>query len=171
MNSELSTRDTAISGRENAFTAILPLMKGFNASGIAELKVEYLTTPLEVHWIQPRSETGVTVDGDLFVDGNLHYTTITSPYWAACRFNTAGAVLVQKGEHDITCAKLGSDSAYGISYPAHPDGVNAVILLTSTEFHTCYRSQTSTGVRVYVRGSTNAGSNQGDGDVNVVILK
>ena len=80
-------------------------------------------------------------------------------------------VLVQKGEHDITCAKLGSDTAYDISYPAHPDGVNAVILLSSTEFHTCYRLQTSTGVRVYVRGSTNAGSNQGDGDVNLVILK
>ena len=79
---------------------------------------------------------------------------------------------MQKGEHEITSAKVGSDTAYDISYPAHPDGVNAVILLSSTESHTCYRSQTSTGFRVYIRGSTNAGTNQGDGDVvNVVNLK
>ncbi len=126
-----SSLTTLLAAQENSFAAVLPLMKGFNASGDTELKVDYLNTTLEVDWIRARTATGVTVDDDLFVDGHLHYTTITSPYWVACNFIADGTISHQKGEYDIGIAKRGADTAYDGTFPEHPDGDKYLVLLTS----------------------------------------
>ena len=123
--------------------------------------------------IRPLSNPGVTVDGDLFVDGHLHYTTITqppSPYWAGGNFNTSGEVFAQKGIHAMTVTKVGTDSAYDVVFPAHPDGARFTCLHASTEYHSSIRSQTSVGFRIYTRKSNNAGGVEGTGEVSLVVL-
>ncbi len=179
-NSDITTRALTVGGssltsllaaQENSFTAVLPLMKGFNASGDAELKVDYLNTTLETDWIRARTATGVTIDDDLFVDGHLAYTTIDSPYWVAANCSANGTISHQKGAHDIGIVKRSGDTAFNVSFPAHPEGDKYLVLTSSSEFHIIYRSQTSTSLIIYLRGSTNAGATQGDGSFNIAILK
>ena len=96
-----------LAAKGNDFGVVLPLTKGVTTSGDAELKLEYLVTPLEVNWIRPRSEAGIAIDGDLFVDGHLHYTSITSPFWAAGRVNgITSTILSSKGRHDFTFERI-----------------------------------------------------------------
>ncbi len=160
-----------LAAQENSFAAVLPLIKGFNASGDAELKVDYLNTTLETDWIRARTATGVTIDDDLFVDGHLAYTTIDSPYWVAANCSANGTISHQKGKHDIGIVKRSGDTAFNVSFPAHPEGDKYMVIISSSEFHIIYRSQTSTSLILYLRGSTNAGASQGDGSFNIAILK
>ncbi len=162
---------TLLAAQENSFTAVLPLMKGFNASGDAELKVDYLNTTLETDWIRARTAIGVTIDDDMFVDGHLAYKTIDSPYWVACNCSANGTISFQKGKHAIVVAKRGGDIAYDVSFPEHPEGDKYMVIISSTEYHTFYRSQSSTGFILYLRGSTNGTVAQGDGSFNIAILK
>ncbi len=126
-----SSLTTLLAAKENDFTAVLPLAKGFNTSGEAELKVEYSSTPLEVNYIRPHSEPGVTVDGDLFVDGHIHYNTITqppSPFWVAGRVNgITTSVLSSKGRHTFTVEGLQTGFYQMTWYTAHPDGANFIV--------------------------------------------
>ncbi len=179
-NSDITARELTVGGssltsllaaQENSFAAVLPLMKGFNASGEAELKVDYLNTTLETDWIRARTATGVTVDDDLFVDGHLHYTSIDSTYWVACNCIADGTISHQKGEHGIGVVKRSGDTAFDVTFPAHPEGEKYMVLLSSNEYHVLYRDQTSTGFIIYIRGSTNQGSPQGDGGFNIAVLK
>ncbi len=179
-NSDITARELTVGGssltsllaaQENSFTAVLPLMKGFNASGDAELKVDYLNTTLETDWIRARTAEGVTVDDDLFVDGHLSYTTIDSPYWAACNCSANGTISHQKGEHDIGIVKRGGDTAFNVTFPAHPEGDKYMVLISSNEYHFFYRGEISTGLILYLRGSTNLSESQGDGGFNIAILK
>ena len=146
-------------------------MKGFNASGDAELKVDYLNTTLETDWIRARTATGVTIDGDMFVDGHLAYTTIDSPYWVACNCIANGTISFQKGQYAIGVSKRGGDIAYDVSFPEHPEGDKYIVSISSNEYHAFYRSHTSTGFILYLRGSTNGSVAQGDGSFNIAILK
>ncbi len=146
-------------------------MKGFNASGDAELKVDYLNTTLETDWIRARTATGVTIDGDMFVDGHLAYTTIDSPYWVACNCIANGTISFQKGQYAIGVSKRGGDIAYDVSFPEHPEGDTYMNIITSTEYHTFHRSPSSTGFLLYLRASTNGTVAQGDGSFNIAILK
>ncbi len=155
----------------NSFTAVLPLMKGFNASGDAELKVDYLNTTLETDWIRARTAEGVTIDDDLFVDGHLSYTSIDSPYWAACNCIADGTISHQKGEHGIGIVKRSGDTAYDVAFPAHPEGNRYMVLISSNECHFFDRGEISTGLILYLRGSTNLSSAQGDGGFSIAILK
>ncbi len=111
----------------------------------------------------------MTVDDDLFVDGHLHYTTITSPYWVACNCIADGTISHQKGEYDIGIVRRSGDTAFNVTFPAHPEGDKYLVLLSSNEYHIFYRSETSTGFILYLRGSTN--ESQGDGGFNIAILK
>ena len=124
-----STLPNLLAAKENVFTAVLPLKKGFNlSSGEAEIKVDYIETTLEVNWIRPRSEAGIAIDGDLFVDGHLHYTSITSPFWAAGRVNgITQTILSSKGRHDFTSTRL-QTGYYKMTWTtAHPDGANFIV--------------------------------------------
>ena len=72
--------------------------------------MEYSSTPLEVNVIRPYSNPGVTVDGGLFVDGHIHYNTITQPlsaFWVAGRMNgITTSILASKGRHAFTLERL-----------------------------------------------------------------
>ncbi len=179
-NSDITTRaltvggaslTTLLSAKENDFSVNLFLVKGFNTSGESLMRVDYTNTSLDVNVVRPISNPGVTVEGDLFVDGHLHYTTITSPYWVACDCIADGTISHQKGEYDIGIVKRSGDTAFDVTFPAHPEGDKYLALLSSSEFHIIYRSQTSTSLIIYLRGSTNAGATQGDGSFNIAILK
>ncbi len=89
------------------------------------MKVDYSSTALEVDTIQPIDNVGVTVDGDLFVDGHLHYTSITSPFWAAGRVNgITSTILSSKGRHAFTFERL-QQGYYKMTWAEpHPDGAN-----------------------------------------------
>ena len=98
-NSDITARELTVGGssltsllaaQENSFTAVLPLMKGFNADGDAELKVDYLNTTLETDWNRARTAPGVTMDVDVFVDGHLAYATIHSTYCVAAYLRAHG---------------------------------------------------------------------------------
>ncbi len=179
-NSDITTRELTVGGnslttllaaQENSFTAVAPLMKGFNADGDAELKVDYLNTTLETDWIRARTAEGVTIDDDMFVDGHLAYTSIDSPYWAACHCSANGTISHQKGKHTIAVSKRSGDTAFNVSFPAHPEGDEYLVLSSSSEFHIMHRSRTSTSLIVYLRGSTNLGESQGGGSFNIAIVK
>ncbi len=67
--------------------------------------------------------------------------------------------------------KRGVDIAYDVSVPEHPEGDKYMVIISSNEYHAFYRSHTSTGFILYLRGSTNGTAAQGDGFFNVAILK
>ena len=72
----------------------------------------------------------------------------------------------------MTVSKSATDTAYGISFPAHPDGVNCIVMISSTEFHSCYRFLTSTSFTVYLRNASYAGnSSNGSGEFDILVLK
>ena len=85
---------------------------------------------------------------------------------------TNGDIIIQKGIHNLVVSKNVNDTAYGITFPAHPDGANYIVLLSSTEFHSCYRFLTSTSFTVYLRNANSSGgSPNGSGEFDVVVLK
>ena len=100
------------------------MSKGFNASGEAEIKVDYSSTSLAVNTISPIANPGVTIDGDLFVDGHLHYTSLTSPFWAAGRVNgISTTILTSKGRQEFADVRLQQGYYKKRWATAHTDGV------------------------------------------------
>ena len=107
----------------------------------------------------------------LSVDGHLPYNSIDSPYWAACNCSANGTISHQKGKYAIGIVKRGEDIAYDVTFPAHPEGKRYMVLISSNEYHFFYRGEISTGLILYLRGSTNLSTAQGDGGFNIAILK
>jgi hypothetical protein len=106
------------------------------------------------------------VGGNFTCNGSM-----PSPFWAACHINTAGDATSQKGRHLMTVNRAADDlSAYDCSFPAHPDGNRAIVLHSSSEFHSLHRGQTSTSLRLYTRKSNNQQGVEGNGDVCIVIM-
>ena len=109
----------------------------------------------------------ITIDGEATLNGKRN-----SMYWAAAHCATNGDILIQKGNHNLVVSKNANDTAYVITFPAHPDGANYIVLISSTEFHSCYRFVTSTSLTVYLRNANTAGgSPNGSGEFDVVVLK
>jgi hypothetical protein len=83
---------------------------------------------------RPVDNPGLTVEGDLFVNGHLHYNSITSPFWVAGKVDGSNlAILSSKGQRPFTVQR---ESGFGsgvfkISFEAHPDGQHYVIQITS----------------------------------------
>ena len=147
------------------------------ANGANQVTVEddlHCTGALTCDTWRPRVNPGLTVAGDLFVDGHVHYNSITaplSPFWVAGNINATGQVEAQKGRNTMTATKLTGDSAFDVSFPAHPEGDRYTMSITSTEFHILFRMETSTGFRLYCRNSTNSGNGfEGTGLVSIMIL-
>jgi len=116
------------------------------------------------------SGTGnLTVTGDLTVNGNTTFAS-TNPYHAGGTIDINGNILLQKGKNNFTCASAGT-LAWTITYPAHPSGANAVVLVTSGHYHTLIRSQTSTSFVLYGRDTTNGTTDQTAGQpLHFVVL-
>ncbi len=109
------------------------------------------------------------VTGNLTVDGGL-----PSIYWVAGTFDfgTPPSIYSQKGKYAFTVSRVSGDgSAWQLNWPTHPDGNRMTILVSSAEYHTIARFQTSTGCIIYTRQENNAkGVEFPGGDVSVVIL-
>ena len=136
-----------------------------NTSGVDMSKIFNSGTLLASNSVIIREN--LTVDGDITFNGN-----VSSMYWAAAHIDTNGNILSQKGSNAITCNKRSGDIAYDISFASHPDLNNYVVLLSSTEFHTCYRFQNSTSFVVYLRNAATSGSApNGDGTFDILKLK
>ena len=73
------------------------------------------------------------------------------------------AILLQKGRNDFSIASGGGTHAWTISFPAHPDGANAVVLVTSGHYRTLIRFQTSTSFILYGRSSSNGTNDETNG--------
>jgi len=80
---------------------------------------------------RPNNNPGLTVEGNLHVTGNITFDgTIPSPFHVAGRFNGivgATTILSSKGRHAFTFQRL-SQGFYKITFPAHPDGANFIVL-------------------------------------------
>ena len=77
----------------------------------------------------------------------------------------------QKGIHTPTVTKIGTDSAYDIEFPVHPNGNNYIFSVSSTEFHDLVRDITSTKFRLYTRTANNTGPPlNGTGEFSVFVL-
>ncbi len=117
-------------------------------------------------------QDNLNVQNDLHIGGNLTCNgTTPNPYWVACNCIANGTISFQRGQYAIMVSKRGGDIAYDVSFPAHPDGDKYIVLISSNEYHTFYRSHTSTGFILYIRASTNGTVAQGDGSFNIAILK
>jgi len=109
----------------------------------------------------------ITIDGEATLNGKIN-----SMYWVAAHCSSNGTVQIQKGIHNLVVSKNVSDTAYGITFPAHPDGANYIVMISSTEFHSCYRFLTSTSFTVYLRNVNSAGgSPNGSGEFDILVLK
>ena len=114
----------------------------------------------------------LTISDNLHVTGNLTVQGATpTAYWACCNIDKFGVAHSQKGMHNIVSSKMSGDTAYYISFPAHPDGVNYVCLMGSTEYHCIYYNETSSGFTIYLRNLANSQGTTGNGRVNIAILK
>ncbi len=117
-------------------------------------------------------QDNLNVQNDLHIGGNLTCNgTTPNPYWVACNCIANGTISFQKGQYAIMVSKRGGDIAYDVSFPAHPEGDKYLVSISSNEYHAFYRSHTSTGFILYLRGSTNGIVAQGDGSFNIAILK
>jgi len=112
-----------------------------------------------------RVEAGLHVVGNITCDGN-----VKSPFWVAGNINGSGQVLVNKGLHIMSSTKVPGDSAIDVFFPAHPDGDRYTVSISSTEFHTLYRNQTSTSFRLHARSSKNVGGYACSGLFSIMIM-
>jgi hypothetical protein len=127
---------------------------------------------LLVDTIKAAGENQVTCADNLRVTGSLTVDGATpTAYWACCNIDKFGVARNQKGMHNIVSSKMTNDTAYYISFPEHPDGVNYVCLMGSTEYHCIYYAETSSGFTCYLRNLYNAQGATGNGRVNIAILK
>ena len=106
----------------------------------------------------------VIVDGSLTVNGSS-----SSLYWAGGSFSVNGTILKQKGKNNFSISVNGV-LGWNISYPAHPDGAYATVLVTSGHYHTLIRSQTSTGFVYYGRSTTNGTDDQSTGQAHHFVV-
>jgi cytoskeletal protein CcmA (bactofilin family) len=70
-----------------------------------------------------------TFEGDIIAP-NLYLTQ----YWLAIKVAWDGTTLSSTGRHHGKVNKYGSYSGYAITFPAHPFGASAVVLVSSNEF-------------------------------------
>ena len=116
----------------------------------------------------------VTVRDNLVVSGNLTVAgTINgnvNPYHIAINVSVSGNIRINSGIHNATVSKNGSDSSYNVTFPAHPLGSIYLVLCSSNEYHTVYRSTTATSLILYCRSSSNTSANEGGGAFSLVIL-
>jgi hypothetical protein len=120
--------------------------------------------------LQVNDEGNIICHYDLIVNGNI-LAANSNPYWIAAKVGFNGSVKTNSGRYNITSvSKLSSDSAYDITFPAHPLGANAVVFICASEFTSFYRTQTSNSIRVYTRGATNVPGTNTDYDFNIFIL-
>jgi len=111
---------------------------------------------VETETIRPIENVGVTIDGDLHVQGMLTYNNLLSPYWVAGKILKDGTITASKGRRGFTVTRFGSDSsAWTIAFDAHPDGGEYVVIAASGEYHCLIRSAVATSFVLYVRKSTN----------------
>ena len=118
--------------------------------------------------------THLAVDGNITCSGSItgSISGNASPFWAAGKIDHTGSVQINKGSNNLACVRNGSDTCYDITYPTHPDGVNATILVTSSEWRNLIRDQTPTGFRLYLRNVGNSGNLEGPpGQIHIAILK
>ena len=115
----------------------------------------------------------VLMSNDLIVRGNLTVDgTVPNLFWCAGTFDQNGTVFAQKGLHPFTMTKpSGLDTAFDVTFPAHPEGANWTYSINSTEYHTFVREQTSTSFRLWMRQSGNGDGWQGEGLTSFMMLK
>jgi hypothetical protein len=113
----------------------------------------------------------VIISGILTVNASMTgAVSASNPYWIALKVNYDGTILTTSGRNTATVNKYSSNSGYAITFPAHPRGVNAIVIVSASEFISFYRNQTATGVRVYTRQQSNAATATVNGNFNVLIL-
>ena len=175
---------SALSSYEPAFAAVAPLQKVVNVlSGGFDLRLNPSGT-VDVYEVAVDSlrasianqitiNDNVTIAGDLTVNGTSNVGGGGgNPYWIAAQISFSGNVNNQKGQQNISqVVKASNDMKYDITFPPHPDGASAVILLGSTEYYCLYRNQTATTVQVYMRNADGTGTSpNGSGEFNIAIL-
>ena len=113
-----------------------------------------------------------TIGGNLTITGNIQCTGTNNfnPYHIAMNVLVSGVINTQSGIHNATVTKEGGDSSYLITFPAHPLVAQYIVLCSSNEYHTVYRSATATSLILYCRSSTNSSANEGGGAFSIVIL-
>lgn len=113
------------------------------------------------------------VNGNLTVNGSSNISGgSNNQFWIAARINVAGTVELEKGQRNIiSCVKGSGDMKYTITYPTHPDGENAIVLISSTEYTTAHRFQSANSIVVYLRNLADSGASpNGSGDFNIAIF-
>jgi hypothetical protein len=96
---------------------------------------------------------------------------IQSPFWIAARISVSGSVVFNRGKQSITnVSKVGGDTIYDITFPAHPSGVDAIVILSGCEYFNFYRNQTATSIRVYTRTGNNTPTAGSNGEFNIMIV-
>ena len=117
----------------------------------------------------PTAHQNLNVLGNITCSGSISGNT--GPYWVAGVFDKEGNVFAQKGRFSFSVTKAsGTQSAFDITFPAHPEGSNWTHSINSTEYHTFIRDMTSTFARVWLRRNDNADGWQGEGLTSFMIL-
>jgi hypothetical protein len=95
---------------------------------------------------------------------------IQNPFWIAARISVTGLVVFNRGRQSITnVSKASNDTMYDITFPAHPNGDAAIVILSGCEYFNFYRNQTATSVRVYTRTGNNTPTAGSTGEFNIMI--
>ncbi len=102
----------------------------------------------------------------------LRFDTVSvNPFWCACHIDYDGVTSSQKGIHNLVCVDKNNPGDFNMTFPPHPDGLNYVVMLTSTEYHVFYRSITDSSFILSLRIHNNSASFSHDGFINCIILK
>jgi hypothetical protein len=152
-----------------------------NISNTGVVDVPYYITTQEVMVDTLRARTtefiniddNVVITGSLTVNGILESgaTVVYNPYWIASKVSFNGSIKSNSGRYNITnINKLSGDTGYDITFPSHPLGANAIVMLCANEYTVFYRSQTATSIRIYTRTPTNTPGNNTDYDFHLAIL-
>ncbi len=112
----------------------------------------------------------LVVNGNLTVAGTINTLANLNPYHIAINVSVSGNIRINSGIHDAAVSKNGSDSSYIVTFPTHPLGSIYLVLCSSNEYHTVYRSTTATSLILYCRSSSNTSATEGGGAFSLVIL-
>ena len=96
----------------------------------------------------------VVIHGSLVVNGTITAYD-SNPFWVAMKVSAAGGVLSNTGRYTATIVRNATLANFDFTFPEHPRGANAIIMVQGFEFSSFLRGQSSTGVRVYIRDMTN----------------
>jgi hypothetical protein len=84
--------------------------------------------------LRPNVNPGVTVEGDLHCTGNISYGALSSPFWVAGKVSGSSLeILSTKGRKTFSVERESGfpTGVFKISFDAHPDGADYIILITS----------------------------------------